>query len=134
MYLIALKHVQINLGANSYIEIRKLLDVAMRNNYRYVLYIAVCANLSLLLVNVKNPGGIIFITATIAFIALIAEILLTLKGSLPINDVINKWSADNCPVDWTEYRRSWFRIFRYRELVSIAGFVSLLTGIVFKNS
>ncbi len=133
MYMLALKHTQLNLGVNSYIEVRKLIDTAMRSNFKYVLYIAALANLLLLLVNIKNPGGIVFITASIAFIALVADILLTVKGSLPINDVINTWSAGNYPANWATYRDHWFRIFQYRQLAAVTGFVSLLIGVVFKK-
>jgi len=131
MYMLSLKYTQLNLGANSYTEVRKLIDIAMRNNFKYVLYTGVFATLALVLSNIKAPGSITFITASIAFAALVAEILLTVKGSLPINDVINIWTPDNVPANWTHYRDEWFRIFQYRQWVSVAGFVSLLFGVVF---
>jgi uncharacterized membrane protein len=131
MYILALKHAQMNLNANSYSELRKLIDIAMRNNFKYVLYTAVLANLGLIIANVRNPGGLVFITASISFIALILDIMLTIKGSLPINDVINTWPTGNSPANWTEYRDNWFRIFQYRQIASITGFLSLLIGTIF---
>jgi len=131
MYILALKQTQMNLSANSYTEVRKLIDIAMRSNFKYVLYTAVLASFVLMLVNLKNPTGITFITATIALVLLIADILLTVKGSLPINDVINSWSADAIPIDWSVYRDKWFRIFYYRQIAGITGFLSLLIGVVF---
>jgi uncharacterized membrane protein len=64
-------------------------------------------------------------------IALVAEIMLTLKGNLPINDVINTWSTDTIPANWTAFREKWFTIFQYRQIASITGFISLLIGAVF---
>lgn len=87
--------------------------------------------LLLVIATAKTPAGLVFITATIALLALLAEILLTLKGNLPINDVINTWSADSVPANWAAFREKWFTIFQYRQIASITGFISLLIGAVF---
>ena len=131
MYILSLKRVQLNLCANAYTEIRKLTDISMRASFKYVIYAALLANVSLVIATIKTPDSLVFITVTIALLALVAEILLTLKGSLPINDVINTWSADNVPANWTSFRDKWFTIFQYRQIASITGFVSLLIGGVF---
>lgn len=131
VYILSLKEVQLNLGANAYTEIRKLIDISMRASFKYVIYAALLANVLLVIATVKTPTSLVFITATIALLALVAEILLTLKGNLPINDVINTWSADNVPANWTSFRDKWFTIFQYRQIASITGFISLLIGAVF---
>jgi hypothetical protein len=131
MYILSSKQVQLNLDAKAYTEIRKLIDVSMRASFKYVIYAALLANLLLVIVTAKTPGSLVFISATIALIALIAEIMLTLKGNLPINDIINTWSADAVPANWTELRNNWFAIFQYRQIASITGFVSLVIGAVF---
>ena len=131
MYMLSLKQVQLNLGATSYTEIRKLIDISMRASFKYVIYAALLANVLLVIATAKNPGSLVFITATFALLALVAEIVLTLKGNLPINDVINTWSADTIPANWTAFRDKWFIIFQYRQIASITGFISLLIGAVF---
>lgn len=131
MYILALKDAQLTLESNSYTELRKLIDKSMRDNFKYVIYAALLANLALIIINIKTPGNLKFITATIAFIALVIDTLLTMKGNLPINDVINAWSPDSIPANWKEYRTKWFQIFQYRQIANITGFVSLLIGTVF---
>lgn len=131
MYILSLKQVQLNLGANAYTEIRKLTDTSMRANFKYVIYAALLANLLLVISTIKTPNSLVFISAIIAFAALVTDVLLTLKGNLPINDVINTWQVDNIPGNWTAVRASWFRIFQYRQVANITGFVSLLAAVVF---
>lgn len=131
MYILALKDVQLKLEFNTYTEIRKLIDFSMRANFTYVIYAALLSNILLVLSNIKNPSSLIFITTTISLIALIADVLLTLKGNLPINDIINTWSSDNYPKNWSEIRMQWFNIFQYRQIVNITGWISLLIGAVF---
>ena len=131
MYILSLKQVQLNLDGNAYTEIRKLIDSSMRVSFRYVIYAALLANVMLVIVTAKTPGSLVFISASIALLALVLEISLTLKGNLPINDVINTWSADAIPADWASFRDKWFTVFQYRQIASITGLVSLIIGAVF---
>lgn len=131
MYILALKDVQLQLDANAYTEFRKLIDISMRENFKYVVYVALLSSLALMLATIKNPGSLSFITSAIAFVALVVDTLLTVKGSLPINDVINTWTADSYPANWSEYRTKWLTVFQYRQLANITGFLSLLIGGVF---
>lgn len=131
MYIIALKHVQNSMQANSWIELRKLLDAGFMANFKYAVYAALLTNLLLVITTIKNPGSLLFITAAIAFVALIADTLLTVKGNMPINTLINSWTADNYPANWAEYRTKWLQIFQYRQIANITGFVSLLVGAAF---
>lgn len=133
MYLLAFKQTSVGLSAGSYIEMRKLIDAAMRSNFKYVLYTALLSNLALIIINIKNPGGVVFITAAIALVCLLADVMLTLKGNLPINDIINSWSVNHYPANWAAYRDKWLLIFKYREIAGITAFVSLLIGAVFGN-
>lgn len=131
MYILALKNTQLQLGANSYTELRKLIDSSMKSNFTGVVYAALLANLLLVIVTIKNPGSIDFLTAAIALVALVVDTVLTLKGNLPINDIINSWSADQQPANWADYRTKWLTIFQYRQIATISGFVSLLVGVLF---
>jgi len=131
MYILALKNVQLKLGAGSYTETRKLIDISMRKNFTYVVYAALLSNLTLVVVTIKSPGTVLFIAAAIAFIALFADTLLTLKGNMPINNIINTWSSGNYPENWADHRTKWLRIFQYRQIANITGFVILLIGAVF---
>lgn len=131
MYILSLKQVQLNLAGNTYTEIRKLIDSSMRVSFRYVIYAALLANVLLVIITAKTPGSLVFISASIALLALVAEIVLTLKGNLPINDVINTWSADGIPANWASFRDKWFTVFQYRQIASITGLISLIIGAVF---
>ena len=131
MYILSLKNVQLALGGESYVELRQLIDANMKSTFGYVTYAALLSGLLLLIVNVKAPGSLAFITAAIALVALITDILLMLKGSMPLNEVINSWSPNDYPAGWTSIRQQWFDVLSYRQIANITGFISLLTGAVF---
>lgn len=131
MYILSLKNTQLALGGGSYTELRQLIDANMRHNFKYVIYLTLFANLLLVILNSETPSGLMFITAAIALVALVIDVLLTLKGNVPVNDIINSWSIENYPDNWREVRDKWFTIFRYRQMATITGFLSLLAGVVF---
>jgi len=130
-YIIALDNVQRNLHVNSYIELRKLLDRNFRKKYTYVVYLSLLSSALLTTLTSMNPSALLFISSAIALAALIIDVLLTLKGNMPINNLINTWTADDYPANWETYRTKWLSIFRIRQVVNIIGFLSLLLGTVF---
>lgn len=131
MYILALRDVSLNLDVSSYIAFRKLVDASMTANFKYVIYGTLLVNLMLVIFTAKSPSGLLFITASVAFVALAIDVILTVKGNLPINVQINAWTTDNYPANWTEYRDNWLAFFRYRQIANITGFTSLLIGSVF---
>ena len=132
MYMLAFKTMQLNLGAESYLEVRKWTDKAMRANFKWILYIAVLTNIALLVHHWIDSALILFTFAAFSMLALVGEILLAVRGNVPINDVINTWSPGEIPADWAEYRDKWFRVFSYRTWLVVAGFTSLLISIILK--
>jgi len=131
MYILALRQVQLNLKASTYTEFRKLIDASMRNNFKYAVYGALIANLILILSTIIKPGSLLFVSAVVAFVCLVTDTMLTIRGNMPVNNEINRWSADNYPENWTDYRAKWLIIFRYRQIANITGFISLLIGAVY---
>lgn len=131
MYVIALENVQLSMEAASYIELRQLLDTSFRANFKFVLVGALVSNLLLLIVTAREYKSVLFVTAAIAFIGLITDTLLTLKGNVPINDVINTWTAASHPADWHRTRAEWLTVFHCRQLANGTGFLALLAGLTF---
>lgn len=131
MYILALKNMQLSLDGSTYTVVRKLIDSSMRDNFKYAVYGALIANLALVGITARNPGGLLFICSAIAFLALVADTVIMLKGNLPVNDLINSWSTDSIPQNWPEIRVKWFHYYHYRQVANIIGFCSLLTGAIF---
>lgn len=130
MYLLALKNTQAALGGSAYTELRQLIDANMNGVFKYVMYAALLISLLWAVVNVNAPMSLAFVTAAIAFVALLVDALLTIKGNVPLNATINTWSPSNYPGNWKEIRAAWFHVFQFRQLANITGFVSLLIGVV----
>jgi hypothetical protein len=134
MYIIALTDVQKNLDAPAYIHLRQLIDRNFMAKYKYVIYASmISTQLFCILVGLEDGTSLLFACSVIALIAFLIDLILTVKGNLPINKMINGWSVDNYPHDWEKYREKWLRIYSYRQAVNIIGFISLLIGAIFRS-
>ncbi|MDO9374624.1 MAG: hypothetical protein Q7T76_09405 [Ferruginibacter sp.] len=133
LYIIALRNVQTSMQPASYIELRKLLDKNFQVKFRIVVYVTLLTCTVLTILSSMHLLGLLFITSALGLVGLVLEIILAVKGNVPINRVINSWSADQYPANWQDYRNRWLSIFAKRQAVSILGFLSLLVGAVFAS-
>jgi hypothetical protein len=130
-YMVVMGRAQRALSPAAYIELRQCINPVMTRRVP-VIYLSTLATVLLLLVlslRIGNWSGIV--TATVALLCLVIDILFMLRENVPINGVIDQWSTTNYPEDWEHYRTKWFAIFAYRQVVLLVGFFSLLVGAVF---
>ena len=132
MYMIALRNVQESMGATSYIELRKLLDRNFLKKFKPVVYAALLLGLALVVMSVFQSSVILSAGSIIAFAGLLADVVLILKGDMPINRIINSWTLETFPVNWVEYRSKWLYWFSWRQVANISGFIALLIAAIFK--
>jgi len=131
MYIIALGNVQLSMDAPAYIQLRQLTDRNFMAKYKYVVYTSLVSSVLLCIFTAAHPTGFLFISAAVALLALIIDVLLTLKGNMPINKRINTWTTENYPGNWEMYRTKWLHTFSLRQVANIIGFASLLLGALF---
>ncbi len=130
-YVLALSSATKKMQAPTYIEIRKLVDRELLQKLKPIYYITLAVCLLLTSFSVVNPAGLLFICSVIAFAALVVDIILALRGNMPMNRVINQWTASDYPNDWQQYRNRWFTIYHIRQAANLTGFTALLLGLVF---
>ena len=131
IYMIALGNVQKNLSAAGYIELRHLLDKNFRRKNSAVVYLSLVTSTLFSILCSTEPRSLLFISSLIAWILLIVDVVLTLKKSMPLNDIINGWSIEEYPQNWASYRSEWLSVFRKRQVAITTGFISLLAGVSF---
>ena len=130
-YILALSGATKKMQAAAYIETRKLIDHELQSSLSLVYYSALGASVALIAFCVVNPEGLLFICSIIALAALLVDVLLAIKGNVPINKTINSWTTTQYPGNWQQVRSRWFTLYHIRQGVNIAGFIALLVGIVF---
>ena len=130
-YILAMSVTLKKMRAQTYIETRNLLTTNLQAPLQIVYYTTLSASVLLTAFCVVNPGGLLFITSLIALVALLADVVLALKGNIPLNKFINSWTSWDYPDNWQQYRAQWFNLYHIRQVLNITGFISLLAGLIF---
>jgi len=130
-YLLAMGPASRNMNATTYIESRKLLDDRLSKTLGRTYLLTLLVSIALTGICITNPSGLLFTISVISLTALIADILLAIKGNRPLNEIINNWTVSNYPEDWYRYRSKWFAFYRARQIANLTGFTVLAAGIIF---
>ena len=72
-------------------------------------------------------------TTMVALVGLVLEVVLMLRGSVPINETIASWRSQDPPANWESYRAQWSTILLWRQIALGASFTSLLIGAAFHS-
>ena len=129
-YLVVLTNAQRALSASAYIELRQRINAVMTERLPIIYLSTLLAVLVLLVVSWRISNWYLVLSTTIALLCLLVDVRFMLGENVPINGVIDQWTPTSYPADWESYRAKWFAIFRYRQVVLLVGFFSLLIGAV----
>lgn len=132
-YVVAMTSAQRALSASAYVELRQQIDSVMNRRVPPIYLATLVTILALLVLSWRARSWTVFITTLLGVVCLLVDIALTMRWSLPINGVIDRWSTTSYPQDWETYRNEWFAVFGYRQAVLLIGYISLLVGAVFQT-
>jgi uncharacterized membrane protein len=130
-YIISLQDVQQNMEARAFILFRQRTDKNFRSKFSIITWGVLCCNVLLAGVCGCYNNAFLTVCACLSLLALVADSLLAVKGNQPINRIINTWTPEKHPPNWTDYRDDWLMIFRLRWCINLGGFICLVAGLVF---
>lgn len=120
-----------NIPSEDFIELRKAVDPIVRGRFK-VLYLSALAVMFIwFLMTNKSAGVLAYAPVLLAFLLLVADMVLILKFSEPVNELINSNSL-NTESGFQNARNAWLKFILIRGYLSISGFLLLLVHIVFK--
>ena len=73
---------------------------------------------------------LVFLLFLLAFVFLIAQLIITLVGNVPINNQISSWSPDNPPAQWEDVRDRWNLFNNLRTILLVAALWVQLGGVM----
>ncbi|MCW5923832.1 MAG: hypothetical protein KIS77_15930 [Saprospiraceae bacterium] len=119
---------QLSVGA--FIEQRQSVDKAIARNLSASYLLTLIYSASYIVLLVWNGGATqLQVAATImAFLLLVADVLIATRGNAPLNKEINTWQAHAYPMDWTTHRDLWIRHMTWRNWLAIFALVAFLFG------
>jgi hypothetical protein len=120
-----------NIPADDFIELRKAVDPVIRGRLK-VLYLSALAMMFIwFLMSDKSAGFLSYAPVLLAFFLLLADMVLIVKFSEPVNKIINGDLLIESEFD--NARKDWLKFIFLRGYLSISGFLLLLIHLVFKT-
>jgi hypothetical protein len=119
----AMKHLTVPVFA----DYRKALDSFIAARLRILYYVALILGLVVLLILRKNMSGLVFICTLVATICIVTDVIIALKGSIPINNKFNLYPAGNIS-NWRSLQLLWVKLIVIRGLFSTTAFIALLVS------
>jgi uncharacterized membrane protein len=117
----------------NFLEHRKIVNLLIGERYRVIYYSCLATSIGMVIIAFRQPSNMITITAIIALVCLIADLVITIKGNMPLNDLIDTFIPGTDTARWDTLRTDWLNYFRYRGILSTIGMMSLLAGTVFEK-
>jgi uncharacterized membrane protein len=130
-YLLGFKKALYDISAENFIDLRKAVDPVVRGRFK-VLYLSALAVLFVWLVVADKSGGLMSYGCVLgAFLLLVADMILIVKFSQPLNATINEITPES-KESLSELRHQWLKFIAIRGCLSVTGFVLLLIDMLLK--
>jgi hypothetical protein len=129
-YLIILSDALKQVSLDNFLELRKIVDALMSTRFRIIYYSALILTLTVVVLALKKPGSILFVTSAIALLCLIIDVTIAMKANVPINTMINQYTPGDITHDWNSLRFKWLNLINIRGYFIIVGVISQLVGLI----
>jgi len=123
-YILALAEAFKNISVPTFAETRKAIDLVIADRLRFLYYAHLLAGVIILVSCRDNIRGAIFITTLIATVLVLADVILAIKGSVPINNSFQTYPDMNA--DWRALQLTWLKLIVIRGTCTITALAALL--------
>jgi hypothetical protein len=123
-YMLALAEAMKTISVPTFAETRKAIDFVITNRLRFLYYSCLLAGIVILFLSKEDMTGKVFICTLIATLLILVDVLMALKGSIPINNAFQHYPNGN--VNWSELQMRWLRLIVIRGVLSAIALGALL--------
>ncbi len=115
-----------NVSAGAFIEQRKAIDLVIAPWLKIIYPLSIVVSVAVLMLLGQPIGSSSFVLSLVALVLILADMVIAIRGDVPINREIQSWSVAAHPAHWADLRDQWFAYMRWRQLCSITGLLCLL--------
>ncbi|MCE7065303.1 hypothetical protein [Dyadobacter sp. CY326] len=120
-----------NIPSDDFIELRKAVDPIVRGRFKVLYFSALAIMFLWVVLTDKTNGFLAYAPVLVAFLLLVADMVLILKFSEPVNELINS-DLLNTETGYQNARNEWLTFIFLRGYLSISGFLLLMIHLVLK--
>jgi uncharacterized membrane protein len=123
--LVAIRPAMHSLPVGSYITVKQAFDVSYPRFMIPLQLSTLVASLALTIAAAVDGSTAPAALAGAGFVLLLANVVVTVRGDLPINVAMASWQPDAPPADWERHRVRWDRFNTIRTGAAVAALVLL---------
>ena len=111
-----------------FIEFRKAVESSIETPLRILYSSAVFIAVMLLLFQIRHFNAVVFYTTMLSLSFLIADILLAVTKSIPLNVLIRNSSSPLNHILYEDIRLQWLYYIKFRGVLSVTGLLTMIVG------
>jgi hypothetical protein len=131
-YLYLMGDAMKQVSLDNFFEQRKIVHALVMKKHQPVYYICLALSLLVIILTIKQPSSMVFICSCIAFLCLIIDIVIAMKGNGPINNASENYFP-GAAGNWEAMRLQWLKFINIRGVFSSIGFLSLMASWVLQK-
>lgn len=121
-----------NVSAIAFIEQRKAIDAEIAPYLKVIYPLTIVMSVAMLVLLRQQIDSALFILSAVACLLIVIDMVIAIKGNIPLNQRISTWPLDAYPGNWHVVRDQWLNYMYYRQFCGIAGLFCLLVGMIWK--
>lgn len=123
--LAAIRPAMHSLPVASYITVKQAFDVSYPRFMKPLQVAALAASLALTIAAAVDGAGTAAACAGVGFVSLFINVIVTVRGDLPINVAMASWRPEAPPADWERQRLRWDRFNAIRTTAAVVALILL---------
>ncbi|WP_238428446.1 DUF1772 domain-containing protein [Frankia nepalensis] len=127
--LVAIRPAMHSLPVASYITVKQAFDISYPKFMKPLQIAALVASLALTVTSGLMGDPPAATLAGLAFLSLLVNVIVTVRGDLPINIAMASWRPEQPPADWELQRSRWDRFNAIRTAAAVVGLILLAAAV-----
>jgi hypothetical protein len=127
-FAFALGRASLALSGSAYTELRQRINGAITRPLIIVYALTFVACLTVAALATNEGATATTAGAGLAALTLVLDLVLAVRGNVPLNTAMNHWDPSAPPPDWATKRAAWHRVFAVRQIVLCVGYVAFVAG------
>ena len=129
-YLLVMSDALKLISIDNFMELRQAIDPIFKKRLSFVYYACLGLNMVLLVMRRGDLFSISYAALIVAFLCLVADLLIAVKGNIPVNNHIANYFRGSIEYNWQALRKDWLNYITWRGIANFIGILSLIVGML----
>lgn len=126
--LVAVRPAMHSLPVSTYVAVKQAFDVSYPKLMKPLQIASLLSTVALTVVATVAGSAVCAVLAALAVVGILVNIIITVRGDLPINKAMSAWAPDAPPSNWESQRHRWDYFNAIRTTAAVSALVLLASA------